>query len=249
MILKATKESNGDQKIFITIWVSPYEDPSKGKDILLNKRHQWIAVKVVRYAKFFKIGKLIWCWSIFLCHIFSIEQDKTKFLKRTAGQANFHSPEIWSAYPLSWMWTEKDSWHAFAIKALIFLDFPWMRLRISKGKKQCYAFCGVWVLWWLSFVFKAPVPYNFREAGFNTMFWRLTWKACQIMLWMVKLTYRRMHDYVQSIFANWFMSCGSKIPNLTFTESNFLGTKQGILMLGFVNVSTRMLSGEVRGHI
>ena len=59
MILKATKESNGDQKIFIVIWVSPYEDPSKGKDILLNKRHQWIAVKVVIYAKFFKIGKLI----------------------------------------------------------------------------------------------------------------------------------------------------------------------------------------------
>ena len=132
------------------------------------------------------------------------------------------------------MWTEKDSWHAFAIKALIFLDFPWMRLRISKGKKQCYAFCGVWVLWWLSFVFKAPVPYNFREAGFNTMFWRLTWKACQIMLWMVKLTYRRMHDCVQSIFANWFMSCGTKIPNLTFMES-------------FVNVSTRMLLGTSQG--
>ena len=58
MILKATKESNGDKKI-IMILVSPYEDPSKGKDILLNKRHQWIAVRVDRYAKSLKIGKLI----------------------------------------------------------------------------------------------------------------------------------------------------------------------------------------------
>ena len=57
--IESYKISNGDQKISIMIWVSPYEDPSKGKDILLNKRHQWIAVKVVRYAKFFKIGTLI----------------------------------------------------------------------------------------------------------------------------------------------------------------------------------------------
>ena len=160
----------------------------KVKDILLNKRHQWIAVRVVTFAKSFNIGKLIWCWSIFLFHTFSFGQYKTNQISkenRRAGQANFHSPEIWSAYPVSWMWTEKGSWHVFA-KALIFLDFPWMRLRISKGKKQCYAFCGVWVLWWLSFVFKAPVPYNFREAGFYTTFRRFKWKAWQIMVWIMK---------------------------------------------------------------
>ena len=142
-----------------------------------------------------------------ISHIFLwARQNQISKGNRRAGQVRFHSPEIWSAYPVSWMWTEKGSWHVFA-KALIFLDFPWMRLRISKGKKQCYAFCGVWVLWWLSFVFKAPVLYSFREAGFNTMFWRFKWKAWQIMVWiLVKLTYRRMHDYVQSIFANWFMS-------------------------------------------
>ena len=226
----------------------------KVKDILLNKRHQWIAVRVVTFAKSFNIGKLIWCWSIFLFHTFSFGQYKTNQISkenRRAGQANFHSPEIWSAYPVSWMWTEKGSWHVFA-KALIFLDFPWMRLRISKGKKQCYAFCGVWVLWWLSFVFKAPVPYNFREAGFNTMFWMFKWKAWQIMVWtLVKLTYRKMHDYVQSIFANWFMSCGTKIPSLTFMECiiTFRGLKRVFWYQVLSMWAQECYWGQVRGHI
>ena len=187
-----------------------------------------------------------------ISHIFLwARQNQISKENRKAGQVSFHSPEIWSAYPVSWMWTEKGSWHVFA-KALIFLDFPWMRLRISKGKKQCYAFCGVWVLWWLSFVFKAPVPYNFREAGFNTMFWRFKWKAWQIMVWiLVKLTYRRMHDYVQSIFANWFMSCGTKIPNLTFMEC--ITTFRGLNRVFWYQVLSmwahKCYWGQVRGHI
>ena len=82
------------------IWVSPYEDPSKGKDILLNKRHQWIAVRVDRYAKTFKIDLML--INIPILHIFLwARQNVISKENRRAGQASFYSPEIWSAYPVS----------------------------------------------------------------------------------------------------------------------------------------------------
>ena len=123
------------------IWVSPYEAPSKGKDILLNKRHQLIAVKVVRYAKSFKIGKLIWCWSIFLFRIFSFGQDKTKFLKGIGELARLDFTLLKFGVPiLCRECGQKRAVGMFLLKLLYFLTFPEWGCGYQKARSNAMRF-------------------------------------------------------------------------------------------------------------